>query len=182
MNSEKEIGETAVTGWKRCTLCSYVKPTTEFHKTQNNKDGLAARCKPCFSEVQRARYARNPEAMRQRKREYHRNNPAAAKRSGLHRNGTRDPGKPWPPGRIGYEAAHHRVKAIHGPASGHMCVQDGCDSPARDWAFAGYGDPANHYAGLAWCGNGNYQHMTWSVDPSDYIPVCRSHHMRKIDT
>jgi hypothetical protein len=97
MNSEKEIGETAVTGWKRCTLCSYVKPTTEFHKTQNNKDGLAARCKPCFSEVQRARYARNPEAMRQRKREYHRNNPAAAKRSGLHRNGTRYPGKPWPP-------------------------------------------------------------------------------------
>lgn len=57
----------------------------------------------------------------------------------------------------GYSHAHQLVRRVKGDASDHQCV-DGCGRQARDWSYietAGY-----------------------SLDPDDYVPRCRSCHIR----
>ncbi len=43
-----------------CSLCKIAKPTTEYHKHKNGKDGLRSRCKDCNRMEARGDYRRNP--------------------------------------------------------------------------------------------------------------------------
>jgi hypothetical protein len=46
---------------KRCPICGELKNRSEFYKWKSRKDGLAAYCKPCFTE-RNAKWAKdNPE-------------------------------------------------------------------------------------------------------------------------
>lgn len=46
---------------KFCKKCGDTKPTTEFYKHPNTRDGLLPNCKTCTKAVAAARYAANPE-------------------------------------------------------------------------------------------------------------------------
>lgn len=46
---------------KRCRKCGRELPVSEFNKNKNNKDGLQDKCRSCFSEYNKARYAANKE-------------------------------------------------------------------------------------------------------------------------
>lgn len=46
---------------KKCAGCGQVKPLSEFNRNRRNKDGLQDRCRQCFSEYNRRRYASDPE-------------------------------------------------------------------------------------------------------------------------
>jgi len=51
---------------KRCRICGRELPDSEFHKCEQNKDGLASCCKECVGKRQRERYAKT----RKRPEEY----------------------------------------------------------------------------------------------------------------
>lgn len=65
-------------------------------------------------------------------------------------------------GPVGYVAAHQRIYADRGRADTHTCAH--CGAQARDWAYDHGGNPV---VGLK-----------YSVNPSDYIPLCRTCHRR----
>jgi hypothetical protein len=46
---------------KTCKKCQELKPTDQFHKQPQIKDGRANSCKTCTNEEQRIRKASNPE-------------------------------------------------------------------------------------------------------------------------
>ena len=46
---------------KKCAECGRDLPTSEFNKNKNRKDGLQVRCRECFSEYNRKRYASDRE-------------------------------------------------------------------------------------------------------------------------
>ena len=71
----------------------------------------------------------------------------------------------WKGDGLGYEAAHWRVKALKGSASGHRCLD--CQERAMDWSYNGGCareaiDPQNGCA--------------YSPNPEMYSPRCRSCH------
>lgn len=55
---------------KRCPKCGITKPASGFGKNKRVKDGLAAYCKPCTSEMNRAQYLANQEKRKAEAREY----------------------------------------------------------------------------------------------------------------
>lgn len=59
---------------KKCSGCGLELPLTEFNKKRNNKDGLQDKCRKCFSEYNKARYASNKEKFKKDVREYRENN------------------------------------------------------------------------------------------------------------
>lgn len=72
----------------------------------------------------------------------------------------------WRGDRIGYAAAHDRVKAIHGSASTHSCRH--CTGPAAHWAYD-HTDPSEKH---------DPDEGTYSTDPARYMPLCASCHRR----
>ena len=66
----------------------------------------------------------------------------------------------WLGDDAGYTAAHDRVKAKHGPASGHVCVQ--CAEPAAHWAYD-HADPNEKRDGRG---------IPFSLDIGHYRPMC----------
>lgn len=70
-------------------------------------------------------------------------------------------------GGVGYWAAHQRVRAERGPATGHACAE--CGAPARDWSYDG-ADPDERVQP-----DRGYR---YSLDPDRYRPRCRSCHRR----
>jgi hypothetical protein len=72
---------------------------------------------------------------------------------------------------VGIKQAHKRVWAQRGPAAEQTCI--GCSGPALDWAYQ-HSDPhplfaRSPYGGLPW---------PYSLDPSQYAPMCRPCHRR----
>jgi hypothetical protein len=51
---------------KRCGCCGELKPTSEFHRKRNARDGLQHRCKPCNIDGAKRFHAENPEHCRSR--------------------------------------------------------------------------------------------------------------------
>jgi 5-methylcytosine-specific restriction endonuclease McrA len=71
-----------------------------------------------------------------------------------------------PPLRITYGSAHSRVRDVRGPAKEYTCLS--CGGQAKDWAV-------NHVGGKALTTD-VYTGMMYSIDPDDYIPLCRRCH------
>jgi 5-methylcytosine-specific restriction endonuclease McrA len=59
-------------GFKRCTRCELVKPTSDFYLRGDGH--YLANCAVCAREVQREAYGRDPERFRKRTRDYYRRN------------------------------------------------------------------------------------------------------------
>jgi len=72
----------------------------------------------------------------------------------------------WTGTDLSYKAAHMRVKAKHGPASDHACVD--CGAQARHWSF----DHADPDARITDDGR------PFSADPDHYLPRCVSCHKK----
>lgn len=77
---------------------------------------------------------------------------------------------------VGYRAAHNRIRAARGPASGFECAC-GCGHMAQQWALK-EGAPLRYF-GLCFAGR-RYYLVTWSLNVDDYQPMARSCH-RKYD-
>lgn len=56
---------------KRCARCQTEKPLDAFHRDKNRPDGLYHTCKACKREIHKARYWADPEAGRQRYRDWY---------------------------------------------------------------------------------------------------------------
>ena len=66
-----------------------------------------------------------------------------------------------------YRAVHDRLRRERGPARGYLC--DRCGEPALDWAFQ---YPEGR---IEVCPD---TRRRFSSDPADYLPLCRSCHLR----
>lgn len=53
----------SVVGRKRCTVCGVTRYRTEFFHNSRDKSGLSPECKPCRSDMGRANYAVNRDAV-----------------------------------------------------------------------------------------------------------------------
>lgn len=60
---------------KKCSKCGRILPSDQFNKNKNSKDGLQHRCRQCFSEYNKARYANNPEKFKADVKRYKEENP-----------------------------------------------------------------------------------------------------------
>lgn len=67
-----------------------------------------------------------------------------------------------------YRLQHDRKRAIHGPATDHLCVE--CQQPAAEWSL----DP--NPQGQLHCVRSNGRAKWISDDLADYSPRCRSCH------
>lgn len=59
---------------KKCSGCGLELPLTEFNKKRRSKDGLQEKCRKCFSEYNKKRYASDPERFKADVREYREKN------------------------------------------------------------------------------------------------------------
>ena len=59
---------------KTCSTCGRELPLSEFNKNRNNKDGLQDKCRACFSEYNKKRYASDPERHKANARKYREEN------------------------------------------------------------------------------------------------------------
>ena len=60
---------------KKCSGCGRELPLSEFNKCRSNKDGLQNRCRRCFSEYNKKRYAANPDKYKADVKKYRMENP-----------------------------------------------------------------------------------------------------------
>lgn len=72
---------------------------------------------------------------------------------------------------IGYTGAHDRVRSVRGRAAQYVCAVGGCEAAATDWAYDGLDPNAKR-------GRDHGTELTYSTDPSHYLPMCRTHHIR----
>ena len=79
----------------------------------------------------------------------------------------------WRGDRVTYYGAHDRVRRTRGPARAQMC--SGCGGSAEQWAYD-HQDPAELADTIV--NNRGTQVVTYSPDPSHYIPLCRGCHVR----
>ena len=78
-----------------------------------------------------------------------------------------------PDDQVSYDAAHKRVKRARGKASEYTCEAPDCEAKAVHWAY-GYG-AADERLGA----DKRSKHPSpYSLDPSDYFPLCAAHHGR----
>lgn len=64
---------------KTCCACKVCLPASLFSSDKRASDGLQSRCKPCAAAARRSSYASNPDAARQRQRDYYKQNPDVIK-------------------------------------------------------------------------------------------------------
>lgn len=55
---------------KQCARCKQIKPTTDFHKLKESKDGLKYYCAACSNKAGQDYKLRNPEKFKESKRNY----------------------------------------------------------------------------------------------------------------
>lgn len=151
---------------KTCARCRQNKDRSEFTKHRRKSDGLYDYCRLCVSEIRRGRYAESDHRWYRKNRE----RILAQKRETS--NGGREPGKAWPEGWCSYSAAHSRVRAARGSASQHSCVS--CNRQAEDWSYRG-GSP-REVTETRRRPDSQDLTLTYSPDPVDYDPRCRSCH------
>lgn len=60
---------------KKCSGCGRLLPLSEFNKLRRSKDGHQPRCRQCFSEYNKKRYALNPDKYKEDVRRYREENP-----------------------------------------------------------------------------------------------------------
>lgn len=170
---------------KTCSKCGELKAYEAFYKDRS-KDGYRSRCKDCLKQhrvesadklraYQAKYYADNADKERARRAKYRADNPDKVRAGrARYRAGGRDPLKPWPPGGITYSAAHNRVQAVHGPASGHVCA---CGSQAAEWTYQG-SCPGEIQAWRDDNRVGKARLISYSPDPSRYAAMCKPCHIR----
>lgn len=78
-----------------------------------------------------------------------------------------------PDDQVTYDAAHKRVKRARGKASEYTCEVAECEAQAVHWAY-GYGTADERTEVL----KGSEQASPYSLDPSDYFPLCVAHHVK----
>lgn len=69
---------------KVCTRCRAAKARAEFNKDRSSRGGLGAYCLSCHAERARARYAKNPERVRESINRWRTANPERARESVNH--------------------------------------------------------------------------------------------------
>ena len=62
---------------KECSCCHRVLPLSEFNKNKNSNDGLQDKCRHCFSEYNKKRYAARREKFKSDVKKYREENPRA---------------------------------------------------------------------------------------------------------
>ena len=60
---------------KACTKCGVVQPLDQFYAAPGGRDGLRGDCKACFKARAAARYRANPERVKERVRQWAKDNP-----------------------------------------------------------------------------------------------------------
>lgn len=60
---------------KKCSRCGRTLPVSEFNKNKNSNDGLQDKCRACFSEYNKNRYARDRERFKRDVHNYRLGNP-----------------------------------------------------------------------------------------------------------
>ena len=154
-------------GLKFCNGCGNTKDIEQFYEHQ---------CKGCRAQYIAKRYAENLDTERAKSRAqtaaYRAANPEYADYGAKYYSGGRGADKPWPDGHVGYDAAHARVYAQRGRASGRTCP---CGKPATEWAYD-HQDPGA-YSGPVKDRKGNEKVMHWSGNPHHYIPMCHPCHV-----
>lgn len=124
---------------KRCTGCRALRPASQFHKCAALDDGLRPRCKTCrqadsaryyeenkgtISAANAARYARDPDKVKERVRRYQAANPEGLRRRQAKYLAT-------PGGKEMMKAAQQRRRARKaGATTEHFTVED----IRQDWA------------------------------------------------
>jgi len=71
----------------------------------------------------------------------------------------------WRGDQVGYSGAHWRIRKAKGAATDHDCAH--CDATAVHWAYD-HTDPDQRT---------NDTGLTYSLDPSHYLPLCASCHV-----
>lgn len=66
---------------KHCSKCGAEKPLPAFNKNARHKDGIQSQCRVCYSAANRARYAANPERVRELTRAWAVANPERVRES-----------------------------------------------------------------------------------------------------
>lgn len=115
---------------KKCSKCGRILPSDQFNKNKNSKDGLQHRCRQCFSEYNKARYANNPEKFKADVKRYKEENPESCLKTRIktcmknptHMNASRVVEAALKAGAIknpgvcfgcGCDASEHRIEAHH---------------------------------------------------------------------
>lgn len=83
------------------------------------------------------------------------------------------PGAPTGTGPCGYVAAHERVRKAKGSVKDYTCIS--CPNQALHWAYK-HGSPNEQTAVIL--KDGRSWKASWSGDPNDYEPMCRTCHAR----
>jgi hypothetical protein len=60
---------------KKCTKCNEIKLVSEFYKNKQGKFGVMSKCKVCQNEITKQRYQYNSESIKQRAKQWRKNNP-----------------------------------------------------------------------------------------------------------
>lgn len=77
---------------------------------------------------------------------------------------------------VTYQTAHQRVYRWRGAARIHACEH--CGSGARDWAYTHDGEHELITMVAGWSTKVKEKEIAYSPDPRDYIPLCRSCHVK----
>lgn len=64
----KELGENAMSGWKKCPRCGKLKPAAAFGADASKKSGLRSWCKECCKQYDRDNY--DPEKRKRMNNQY----------------------------------------------------------------------------------------------------------------
>lgn len=62
---------------KKCSECGRELPLSDFNKKRSNRDGFQDRCRKCFSEYNKKRYASDPDRFKRDVARYRTENPSA---------------------------------------------------------------------------------------------------------
>lgn len=159
-------------GMRFCNKCGTTKDFSEFGKFDGGRGRFKAICRRCDC----AR-SRSPEVARKASAKYRAANPEKVRAiQAKHRNGGRDPEKPWPEGWCSYKTAHQRPRSVYGPAKDHPCSVVGCPNRASEWAYTGT-DPNEFSVEQVDARNGSVRVMRYSGLPWFYQAMCHGCHV-----
>lgn len=123
---------------KICRECGRELPISEFNKNRSSKDGLQDRCRKCFSEYNKKRYASNREKFKANVKRYREDNPEKVLETRLKTN------KNNPTKVNARKCVESAIEAgvIKKP---HVCSGCGCPDTKRriEAHHADYEDPLN---------------------------------------
>ena len=133
---------------KHCGKCNLDKPVADFNRKKSAADGLQSYCRDCNRSYSKGYYQR-------------------------WENGVVDPAGFDMTAQIGYRPAHKRVLLCFGPAKLRDCTH--CGEQALEWAYT-HDCPLELESVQHW--KGRVMEVRYSPDPTRYIPLCKSCHVK----